>query len=80
MQANVFGDGVDVRASWNGATEVARWQVLAGPIARRWRRSTTAGRTGFETKLHIPPAAFVAVRALDRRGRTLGTSAAIAVP
>jgi len=67
---------VTVYASWNGATEVARWEVLAGG-------SVVAGaqRDGFETAIDAGTAqGTLAVRALDARGRPLGTSDLVAVP
>ena len=69
-----------VRVSWNGATEVVRWQVRSG--ARRDRLAVVASspRRGFETTIELPRAGrYVAVAALDRRGRTLGSSATIPV-
>jgi hypothetical protein len=70
-------DRLAVFASWNGATEVARWEVLAGPDATSLTHVETQARRGFETAISIPDrGAFVAVRALDARGRVLGTSAA----
>jgi hypothetical protein len=66
---------VTVYASWNGATAVARWQVLdgAGVVG-------SAARDGFETAITVPAGAGpYAVRALDARGRTLATSPAVAV-
>ena len=64
-----------VYASWNGATEVARWQVLAGPSASRLRGVASKARDGFETEIAAKAASRVAVRALDARGNVLGTSA-----
>jgi hypothetical protein len=65
---------VRVYASWNGATEVARWQVLAGTRARL-RGVASRARDGFETMITMRTrAVHVAVRALDARGRVLGTS------
>lgn len=67
-----------VHASWNGATEVASWQVLAGTDPARLSAVTTAARTGFETAIPVTGSPrFVAVRALDDDGRALGRSAAI---
>jgi hypothetical protein len=64
-----------VFASWNGATEVARWRVEAGPGRRALRPVRTVRRTGFETAIAIPrPAGVVAVSALDRHGTVLATS------
>jgi hypothetical protein len=70
------GGRVLVWASWNGATEVARWQVLAGG-ASRLRGVASKARDGFETELTARTrASHVAVRALDARGQVLGTSRA----
>jgi hypothetical protein len=62
---------VSVAMSWNGATAVARWQVLAGgsPVA-------TVARTGFETTTVVDGATTTfSVRALDAHGHVLATSA-----
>ncbi|HEY2372307.1 MAG TPA: arylsulfotransferase family protein [Gaiellaceae bacterium] len=62
-------------ASWNGATEVVSWQLVEGTS-----RTKTVMRTGFETKLDLSPQTrSVAVAALDRAGRDLGTSPTVAV-
>ena len=56
--------------SWDGATEVRKWQLVADgqPGATRPRR-------GFETALPMPDGAKrIAVRALSGSGTTLGTS------
>ncbi|GAA4857991.1 hypothetical protein GCM10025787_48150 [Saccharopolyspora rosea] len=67
--------GTSVYASWNGATEVAKWRVLAGPDEQHLAPVRDADRTGFETRVDIPGAqAFVAVQALDASGAVLGTS------
>jgi hypothetical protein len=69
-------------ASWNGATQVARWELLTGVAPRGLARAVVAPRTGFETAIALPGdrrARFVAVRALDAIGATLGTSATLAV-
>jgi len=66
-----------VYASWNGATEVARWQVLAGTPSRL-RGVSSKARDGFETEVAARTgASHVAVRALDARGTVLGTSEAV---
>ena len=69
--------GQNVYASWNGATQVARWQVLAGATAESLAPASSAPRTGFETRIRTDGAAFVAVQALDAAGAVLGTSKAI---
>jgi hypothetical protein len=66
-------------ASWNGATEVARWQVLAGPAAGQLKPVQTVAKNGFETPIRLKnSAAFYAVKAMNRAGKILGTSAAVA--
>jgi hypothetical protein len=64
----VLGGGA-VYVSWNGATEVARWQVLAGGSV-----VASARRTGFETRIPVTGSGGLTVRALDARGRALGSS------
>ncbi|HEX4110008.1 MAG TPA: arylsulfotransferase family protein [Solirubrobacteraceae bacterium] len=66
---------VTVFASWNGATDVARWQLLAGPDAKDLRSIASAASAGFETSISGRTAQrYVAVRALSSAGKTLGTS------
>ena len=61
--------GMDVYASWNGATEVATWEVLGGPAADRLAPLGTHGRTGFETRTPLSVrTTYVAVRAKDGGG------------
>ena len=72
------GGRIHVYASWNGATEVARWQVLAGAAPDSLRGVSSRARDGFETAIAARTAApYVAVRALDRSGAVLGTSEAV---
>lgn len=69
------GRAMDVYASWNGATEVAAWDVLAGPRPDALAPAGSAPRRGFETVIRVPAAArYVAVRAKDAAGQALGTS------
>ncbi|MDX6702626.1 MAG: hypothetical protein QOF26_2852 [Baekduia sp.] len=72
---------VSVAMSWNGATGVARWQVLAGTDASALTATADGPRTGFETTLAVPTATAttLAVRALDAHGKVLATSAPVAV-
>jgi Arylsulfotransferase (ASST) len=68
-------DGGEAVASWNGATEVVRWQLLAGDRRSALRPAGLAPRTGFETSLPIPAGArWVAARALGPRGGVLAES------
>ncbi len=70
------GGSLLVYASWNGATEVAAWDVLAGTGAADLSSVATAPRSGFETAITLTTTKpFVAVRARDASGNILGTSA-----
>ena len=70
-----------IYASWNGATDVASWQVLAGhesgalaPVGE------PQPSTGFETVLRADTTApWIAVDALDAAGKVLGTSRAVPI-
>jgi len=74
-------NGVVLYASWNGATEVANWQVLVGPSAAALQPLKIAPRTGFETTIPLGTVAgYAGVAALDAAGRTLGTSRPAAIP
>jgi hypothetical protein len=64
-----------VFASWNGATEVRKWRVLAGPERTRLRPVVTVPKRGFETVFAVKTEPrYLAVQALDAAGRVLGTS------
>jgi hypothetical protein len=63
-----------VYASWNGATTVVSWQLLAGPSASQLAPVSTTPRAGFETAIPAPAAAFYQVRALSASGRVLASS------
>jgi hypothetical protein len=66
---------VRVYASWNGATEVSTWEVLAGPRPDELGSLGSVTRDGFETAILARTAEpYVAVRAKDGSGRTLGAS------
>ncbi len=67
--------GTDLYASWNGATTVARWQVLAGHGAGALKPIVTAPDRGFETHIAVGSTATTfAVRALSSTGRILAES------
>jgi hypothetical protein len=67
-----------VYASWNGATDIARWRVLGGPSTDSLSEMATAPWAGLETKMTVPGnPAVVQVQALDATGNVLGTSPAI---
>jgi len=72
------GDRTRVYASWNGATEVASWRILAGSDASRLSRVATVARDGFETRVTVSStAATFAVEALAADGSALGRSAPV---
>jgi hypothetical protein len=69
--------GANVYASWNGATEVASWQVLVGSSASTLKPAGSAPKTGFETAIPIaaaPAGSYVAVQALSSAGAVIGAS------
>jgi hypothetical protein len=63
-----------VYASWNGATDVARWRLLGGSTPKSLAPIAVAPNQGFETSVSIVPKAYIAVQALARSGRVLATS------
>jgi hypothetical protein len=64
-----------VYVSWNGATEVVWWRVLAGRTRRSLRPLAKARRHGFETAIRIrTKRRYLAVQALDSAGRVLSQS------
>jgi hypothetical protein len=64
--------------SWNGSTDVVRWQVLTGPRKGGLRPVGIIAKAGFETRIPLRgTAGWIAVRALDRHGRALGRTAAV---
>ncbi len=68
-----------IYASWNGATNVADWQLIAGPAPKDLTpQGSPAPPTGFETTIATAMSQrYLAVRALDSTGRVLATSAAV---
>ena len=71
-------DELEVYASWNGATEVSTWEVLAGPHPDQIESLGSVPRNRFETALSVQtPHPYVAVRAKDRSGQVLGTTAPV---
>jgi hypothetical protein len=70
---------VTIEASWNGATSVASWQVLAGSSPTSLVPVTAnIPKQGFQSTIHANTSGpLVAVHALSATGQTLGTSNAI---
>jgi len=75
---SVAVSGSSVAVSWNGATNVASWQVLGGASATALAPVAKAAKAGFQTTISVPAgSAYVAVQALDSSGAVLATSATV---
>src|SRR5215216_5173057 len=72
-------DEMRLYASWNGATEVASWQVVAGSSPDKLEPvGSSAPKEGFETAIRVNTSEpYVGVQARDGSGRVLGTSRAV---
>ena len=67
-------------ASWNGATTVARWELLEGATKSALERVGSVGRNGFETAIALQARrGYAEVRALSAGGVVIGTSPAVAL-
>ena len=72
------GAGRSVAVSWNGATGVASWRLLAGPSPRALAPVATAPRSGFQSTVPLAGSpAYIAVQALDEAGGVMGASPAM---
>jgi hypothetical protein len=74
--------GTTAYVSWNGATEVASWQVLAGSTPTTLKPVASSARTGFETAIPVPGApvgGYLAAQALNASGAVIGTSPTVPV-
>jgi hypothetical protein len=70
--------GMTVYASWNGATGIARWQLLAGSDPTSLTPVTEVACAGFETPIVTPSTArYVRVRAIGSSGQVLASSRTI---
>src|SRR5262249_47465352 len=71
----------EVWASWNGATTVSSWQVLAGQGPGSLVPLQTARKGGFETAVAASTGMpYFEVQALDSGGHVLATSGGASVP
>ncbi len=72
----------NVYVSWNGATQVAQWRVLARRSSRgRFKRLRTVAWSSFETRMRLRTRDFYfKIQGLDGKGKPLphGTSRAVA--
>jgi EmrB/QacA subfamily drug resistance transporter len=73
--ARQTGGQTTVYASWNGATKVSSWRVLAGPSASRLTVVARSAKSGFETAIPVPQSyESFKVQALNADGRAIGAS------
>jgi hypothetical protein len=69
-----------VHASWNGATNVASWRILAGRQPDALTAQATIVADGFESSTSLPRRyAYAAAQALDSSGRVIGASQPVKV-
>jgi hypothetical protein len=72
------GGTIAASMSWNGASEVASWRVLAGASPGALVAAGSGARTGFQTTIAVPAAGpYVAAQALNAAGAVIGTSATV---
>ena len=72
------GGALAVSVSWNGATAVSTWRLLAGPSPTALTPLTTAPKSGFQTTIQAHTAGpYVQVQALDGSGNVIGSSPAV---
>ncbi len=80
IAASASAQQTQVYASWNGATDVASWQVLAGSAPGSQSVVGTYPDTGFETAIVAPTSApYVSVLALSATGTILAHSRTVAI-
>jgi hypothetical protein len=69
-----------INVSWNGATDLARWEILSGPSADRLQPVGSSPSARFETIVPVQPRGpWIVARAFDVAGRVLADSAPMQV-
>ncbi len=64
-----------VYASWNGATQVLSWRVMAGANVSGLAVAASAAKSGFETAIPVPQTYKIfEVQALNAGGKVIGAS------
>jgi hypothetical protein len=72
---NNTGEETIVHMSWNGASEVTSWRVLAGEGPGSLTSRTTIPAEDFESSTILPKKyAYAAIQALNATGEVLGSS------
>ncbi|MEA2309980.1 MAG: hypothetical protein QOI65_2266 [Thermoleophilaceae bacterium] len=75
VRAKLGGGHTGVYVSWNGSTDVAQWEVLAGDDPAVLLPAAKVSRKGFETHVKLDAERrYVRVRALGSSGQELGQS------
>jgi hypothetical protein len=78
VAAQTGGGSLTVEASWNGATDVSQWRLLAGATPSSLTTASTTSASGFQTTITAATAGpYVQVVALGSAGQTLASSAVI---
>jgi hypothetical protein len=78
LARSASGGALSIAASWNGATDVASWRVLAGASSSALAPVASAAKAGFQTTITAHTAGpYVAAQALDEAGTVIGTSATV---
>lgn len=73
--ARTAGSGTTVYASWNGATALASWKVLAGANGHNLSVVASGPKTNFETAFKVKGKFSVfEVQAVNSKGQVIGTS------
>jgi EmrB/QacA subfamily drug resistance transporter len=73
--ARQSGGRTTVYASWNGATRLVSWRILAGSGSGRLTPVAHTAKTGFETAIAVPSGyTRFEVQALDAVGRVIGVT------
>jgi hypothetical protein len=82
LAAALEGNGLaTLYASWNGATDVAAWRLLAGSTATGLAPVGRTTWSGFETAVAAPsPGPYFSVQALGSGGQVLASSPVQSVP
>jgi hypothetical protein len=74
VAASTSGGRTTVYVSWNGSTQVSNWRVIGGNAPTGFSTLGFAHHSGFETKIGVTAAKYLAVQALDGRGNILAQS------
>lgn len=77
----VTDGGSNIYVSWNGDTRTEEWEVFSVDSNGDKNKVSTAKRSGFETKIHLPGEIYetVVVQAFDKNRKFLGESAQVKI-